>query len=198
MNKPSILKKSRSINDEQKYPRSVQILTSIINMVYFGLGIAMLAVGILYLSVYKYDYSFTSFNPTLMSGIFISFGIIIMALAILNIVLIQLNQNKIFLIVIGISSLSILVLFIVVISLSIWGLSIQGTDVQGSLSNEARLNILHAIKNFDYNSPNQYENKAINYLQSTFKCCGIDQSIGKKINILFSNFYFKIILSCSF
>jgi hypothetical protein len=180
MNKPSILKKSRSINDEQKYPRSVQILTSIINMVYFGLGIAMLAVGILYLSVYKYDYSFTSFNPTLMSGIFISFGIIIMALAILNIVLIQLNQNKIFLIVIGISSLSILVLFIVVISLSIWGLSIQGTDVQGSLSNEARLNILHAIKNFDYNSPNQYENKAINYLQSTFKCCGIDQSIGKK------------------
>ena len=111
-----------------------------------------------------------------------------MALAILSIVLIQLNQNKIFLIVIGISSLSILVLFIVVISLSIWGLSIQGTDAQGTLSNEARLNILHAIKNFDYNSPDQYENKAINYLQSTFKCCGIDQSMGK-LKFFFFDFF---------
>lgn len=176
MLKPSILKKTRTINDEQKYPKSIQILTSIINMIYFGLGIAMLAVGILYLSIYKYDYSFTSFNPTVMGGIFVSFGVIIMTLAILSIVLIQLNRNKTLFIVLAASSVSILVLFIILISLGIWGLSVQGSS--DSLSNEARKNILHGIKNYDYNSPKQYENMEINWLQTTFKCCGVDSSSG--------------------
>ena len=150
-----------------------QILTCIVNMIYFGLGIAMLAIGILYLTVYKYEYSFTSFHPTLMSGIFITFGFLIVIMAILSIIFMLLSRKP-FLFLIVIFSFVILAFFIVLLALGIWGLAVDGDS--NALAAEARSKMLQTIKYYDYNDANTYETRAINWLQIEFKCCGVDSS----------------------
>ena len=175
MSKSTSFKKNM-IQNEEKNPKSIQILTGLINMIYFGFAIAMLVIGLLYLTIYKYQYSFTRFNLTMMSGICITFGVLIIVSAILNIVLIQLNRKKQLLIVLAVSSLLIFCLFLIIFALAIWGLALQSDD--DSLSKEIRANILYSIKNYDNNSPQQEETAQMNWLQTTFHCCGIDSASG--------------------
>ena len=165
-------KKNDLVAKENK-SNSTQILTCITNMIYFGLGIGMLVIGFLYLSVYKYEFSFTKFHPTLMSGIFISFGLLIITMAILNIIFIQLNQRIMFFLI-AIFSVVILILFIIILSLGIWGLDISTNS--NSLTSEARSKMLQTIKFYDYNDAKAYETLAMNWLQTEFKCCGVDTS----------------------
>lgn len=50
------------------------ILINISNALSVGLGLTLFIIGILYLTVYRYRYSFTTFSIDLMAGIFIAVG----------------------------------------------------------------------------------------------------------------------------
>ena len=117
----------------------VQILTTTINAFYFGLGVALFVIGVLYLTSYFYQYTFSAFNPTVVAAIFVPFGIVIAILALANIIVLQVilcrirqrmyydeksdnkntdpNRKLIFYLGIGvaISSCLILILFIVLL-----------------------------------------------------------------------------------
>ena len=97
--------------NNQNIIKETQILTCIINLVYVLFGISMIVVGIMYESVYEYQYSFSIFNPTLVSSILIAFGVLIILLAVENIVFFFLKR-KLLLFLAAISSILILILFI--------------------------------------------------------------------------------------
>jgi len=174
--------------------KMIQILTTAINTFYFGLGVAMFVIGVLYLTSYFYEYTFSAFNTTVVAGIFVPFGIVIAILALFNIILLQIimcrlrqtvyydeknnrstdpNRKLTFYlaIAIAISSIFILILFIVLLAIGIWGLSVHSNN--SSLTNEVRNNFLDAEINYDLSGRNNNHNKAIDWVQKTFECCGI-------------------------
>jgi uncharacterized membrane protein len=182
----------------------IQILTTAVNTFYFGLGVAMFVIGVLYLTSYFYEYTFSAFNPTIVAGIFVPFGIVIAILALFNIILLQIilcrlrqsvyydeknnrstdpNRKVTFYlgIAIAISSIFILILFIVLLAIGIWGLSVYSNN--SSLTNEVRNNFLDAEMNYDMSGGNNNHNKAIDWVQKTFECCGISIFHGNKINV---------------
>ncbi len=174
--------------------KMIQIITTAINTFYFGLGVAMFVIGVLYLTSYFYEYTFSAFNTTVVAGIFVPFGIVIAILALFNIILLQIimcrlrqtvyydeknnrstdpNRKLTFYlaIAIAISSIFILILFIVLLAIGIWGLSVYSNN--SSLTNEVRNNFLDAEINYDLSGGNNNHNKAIDWVQKTFECCGI-------------------------
>jgi hypothetical protein len=51
------------------------MLLSLISMFVFAFGLTLFVIGLLYLTVYRYEYSFTIFSIDMMAGRFLSFSI---------------------------------------------------------------------------------------------------------------------------
>jgi len=150
---------------------------------------AMFVIGILYLTVDFYQYTFSEFNPTVVAAILIPFGVVIAILALVNILLLQIllcrenskyadddyknrnsNSKSSFYMGILISFCSgfILILFIILLAIGIWGLALYSN---GSLNSEVRHNFINAIRNYVINGSND-QTKKIDWVQSKFECCG--------------------------
>ena len=153
----------------------------------------MFVIGVLYLTSDSYDYTFSSFNSTMVSGIPVSFGIVISILALVNIIFLQillcragkykyytdsadaeLNSKFTFCtgILISFCSGFILILLIVLLAIGIWGLVVFSNNT--SLANEVRNNLINAFRNYITNGSND-QTKSIDWVQSKFECCGIDR-----------------------
>ena len=159
LQKPSLLQ----INNE-KFLKQVRILISILNIIFFGLSIPILIIGILYVTVNQYIYSFTEFNVNLACGFLISIGCLVFVLSILNIVLanINLNNQTIFYTII-ISIAFITVLFLILLIIGIWGLN--DSTHQYRLEKEVRRNLMTSMSKYDPLAINKYETVTLNWLQ---------------------------------
>ena len=80
----------KTINKSTEYvdeatPSMAGICYALINMVAFGVGLVLLAVGILYLTIYAYNYSLTVFSINLLAGVFIATGAVLILLPLIRI-----------------------------------------------------------------------------------------------------------------
>ena len=170
--------KSKDKDDKENWTL-IHIITYFINIIYFGLGVAMFVIGVLYLTVYFYEYSFSAFNPTLVAAFFVPFGIVIAFLAVVNIFCLQLKN---FLkhtcpnITLTISSSFILILFIVLLGIGVWGLTVY-TDNK-SLVNEVRSSLIYAGRHTNYFEKADKHKKELDWLHQKFACCGVDSYLG--------------------
>lgn len=151
----------------------------------------MFVIGVLYLTSDFYQYTFSAFNPTVVSGILVPFGVVISILALSNIVCLQIllcrDGNKynndyddvkssskftFFMgILITFCSGFILILFIILLAIGIWGLVIYSNN--SSLTNEVNNNLINSIRNYIINGDND-QTKGMDWVQDQFDCCGID------------------------
>ena len=90
--------KIESHNTDAKSFKKSKLIIYLVNMIYFGIAILLFVVGITYLTGYKYDYSFTIFSTTFISGIFVAFSIILVGLAVLNVISVQSGRQLILII----------------------------------------------------------------------------------------------------
>ena len=67
---------SKKSNDEESWIL-IKLITFFTNILYFGIGVALFVIGVLYLTAYFYEYSFSAFNPPLVAAIFVPFGLTI-------------------------------------------------------------------------------------------------------------------------
>ncbi len=171
LQKPSILQ----INNEKFFIRT-RILTTILNVILFGLSIPILILGILYLTVNQYLYSFTEFNVNLACGFLLGIGALVFILTIMNIVLANLNlRNQTIFSTVLISIAFITVLFLILLIIGCWGLNVS--DHKYKLEKEVRRNLVASISKYDEFAVNKYETVIINWLQTKFECCGIDRLV---------------------
>ena len=169
LSKPSILQ----INNENFFNQT-RILTTILNVILFGLSIPIIVLGILYLTVNQYLYSFTEFNVNLACGFLISIGALVLILSVVNIVFVNLNlQNETIFTSVIVSIAFMTVLFLILLIIGCWGLNVS--DHKYQLEKEVRTNLMSAIKRYDELAVNKYETIIINWLQKKFECCGIDR-----------------------
>lgn len=167
---PNEMKRQQAdYESETRSLKQSKLLVYIINMIFFAFSIIMLVVGILYLSGFRYDYSFTRFSTTLVAALFISFGVIILLCSVLNAVSIHMNK-KMFIVMV--SSCVILILFLTLLAIGIWGLAVSADE--NTLSEEIKLGLVDAIKRYDERNPYRYETKQVDWLQQRFNCCGIN------------------------
>ena len=152
--------------NNQKIIRETQIVTCIVNLIYILFGISMVVIGIIYQSLYEYQYSFNIFNPTLVASILIALGVLIVLLAVENIVFFFLKR-KLLLFLAAISTILIVVLFVALLIIGIWGLTVA-TD-PASFSNDVRTSMLRATQN----NGNDNSYMTMDWIQSNFQCCGI-------------------------
>lgn len=147
--------------------RQSRILIYIINMIYFALSILVFTVGIVYLTGFMYDYSLTIYSTTLIAGIFVAVGTLVAALAILNVVIMNVNKQVIVLAI----SVALLVLFLILLGFGIWGV-VANYD-NDSLAEEVRKDLEQTLRGYQETEYYKYETKKINWVQGRFNCCGI-------------------------
>lgn len=127
----------------------------------FGLSLLLLIVGIIYLSIYFYQYSFTEFSTTLVAALFVTFSGLIIIIIGANIFLALTSRIQIVLF----TTIFVLLLFLVLVGIGIWGLVISvGYD---DLSSLVKQNILDTVKIYDPTQPNTCQaTSKIDWLQS--------------------------------
>lgn len=152
---------------DQRVLTKSRMLISAINMLFFGISLLLFIIGIFFLTIYMYDFAFTEFNTTLVAGLFIGLGVIVIALTIINLILVQSGRNQVVLL----SSTLIVLMFMALLGIGIWGLAVS-TD-EDNLRESVRNNILNAIGRYDETKKYRYETMKIDWLQERFNCCGI-------------------------
>lgn len=167
--------------------QSLQLITVIINTFFFGFGVAMFVIGVLYLTSYFYEYTFSKFNPTVVAAIFVPFGTVIAFLALISIICVLIvfcrtkqtsylddsarKSNKLSFImgiVVAFCSVFILILFIVLLAIGIWGLVVYSNGQ--SLRNEVSNNFYNAGQNYMVNGDND-ATKGIDWVQNKVYFC---------------------------
>ena len=153
----------------------INIVTFYINIIYLVICASMFVVGVLWLTTYFYQYTFSAFNPTLISAFFVSFGVTIAFLAFIN--LFRLKLKKYIkcgfpLCTIATSSFFILVLFSVLFAIGIWGLNSYTNDKL--LKKEVKSNIQYSVRHANLMGHLNKQNKEIDWLQKSYSCCGIN------------------------
>lgn len=146
--------------------QNTRIVNMLFSTVLFGLGLLFLIVGIIFVTVYYYPYSFTNFSTILCAGLFIAFGSVVMIIAVINIILVRLERNQLVIL----TTFVALVLFIILLIIGIWGLI---ATTSNSMSYEVRQNMQDTISNYDQSNMYHFSTQKINWVQQTFNCCGI-------------------------
>lgn len=157
------------IHYEEKPPKKPAILYNLLNTLIFGLGLSLFLIGIIYLSIYRYEYSLTMLSIDLIAGFFLAIGVILMTLTTIRIIYIKNMEVQISLVLI--LSLVLLAFFVLLLVMGSVGLSMKDND---QLLNEARANLQHTARMYDETSTFKHETKKINYIQMRFNCCGVD------------------------
>jgi hypothetical protein len=172
-------------NEESRRLKKSKLCFNITNMFFFGICIVLFVVGILYVTGFNYEYSFTRFSTTLMAGFFIAFSLVILALSIINVLFIQKEKHLLLLI----SSSIILLLFITLFGLGIWGASVANDEQ--SLKFEMQNDMIYTIRRFEERDVLRYETMKLNWLQTTFSCCGIQSSSDWRSYFLYGGQFFQ-------
>lgn len=151
-----------------KFYRLTSILIKICNSLTFGLGLTLFIVGVLYLTLYRYEYSFTVYSIDLLAGIFISVGAITGAMGICGIFFIRPLGRPVTSILF---SAFIFIFFLLLFILGVIGLSMNNN---GEFLNQNRLNMIATAKKFDESNQYGHLTKKMNWLHRRFLCCGVD------------------------
>ena len=149
---------------------------------FFGIDILLFVIGILYLSVYYYAFSFAAFSTTVIASIFIAFSVVLAGLVFLNAFAMHNNMQ----LLLVICSLLSVLLLIALFAVGLWG-CVDSSDER--LERELRANILTAIKAYNVisSSGSEYANRAVDWLQSRFDCCGLDAYTDWRAIYLYGN-----------
>lgn len=180
VNIKSINEKNRNLNSqfetteiELKVWKKTRILLLAANLIIFSISLLLIIIGIIYLSIYFYAYSFTTFTTTLVAGLFIAIGALSALLTFANLGLAFTNRNYL-----ALSSVAfICVMYLVLLAIGIWGVSISTSSQQYVLNENVRQNYLLTVNAYDEKNLNKYETKKIDWLQGTFKCCGLNSYV---------------------
>jgi hypothetical protein len=152
--------------DEQNSFQNTRLFNYVISSLLFAIGLLFLIVGVLYVTVYYYPYSFTPFSTNLCAGLFITFGSICIIIAVVNIISIRADRSQL----VPLTTLIAFVLFVILLIIGIWGLI---ASLNTGLSYTVRENMQETIRNYDQSSPSNFATAKINWVQQTFNCCGI-------------------------
>jgi uncharacterized protein YacL len=150
------LESASGYKEEAKHNKRARTLINVANMLFFGFSVVLIIVGILYLTLFRYEYTLTTFSITLIASFFLAVGVLVFVLSIANAVSIYRNEKKIILL----ASLIILVLFFVLLGIGIWGLAANSTD---GLLNETKRNIQDTMRNYDEKNTAKYETRKIDW-----------------------------------
>ena len=157
---------SYSDDDNEGRYKLTSNLIKLTNVSIFGLGTMIFIIGVLYLSIYRYEYSFTTFSIDLMAGIFVALGIVLSLFAFLSILVMSpFGRPSSSLLFAGFVFLSFILLFI----LGVIGLSMNGN---GEFLTYNRNNIFYTAREFNEQIHYKHATKKINWLQRKFLCCG--------------------------
>ncbi|CAF0994961.1 unnamed protein product [Brachionus calyciflorus] len=158
-------------NAEDKTNKSIRttsIIINITNAILFGIGLTLFIIGILYLSIYRYEYSFTIFSIDLLASIFLSVGCILCLLGLCGVFLLKPLGRPVYSILYAIG---IFLFFLLIFILGVIGLSMNNN---GAFLNQNRVNMLATMNKFDESNQHGHNTKKINWLQKKFQCCGLD------------------------
>ncbi|RNA23400.1 tetraspanin-9 [Brachionus plicatilis] len=170
MRKMSRQSDERYIDDTQvnKSIKITSYLITVNNLLLFGIGLMLFIVGILYLTIYRYRYSFTIFSIDLLAAVFLSVGCVLCALAISGIFMLKPLGRPVFSILYAVL---VFFFFLFIFILGVIGLSMKNND---QLMTQTRENMMKTAKKFDESNMNGHQTRKINWVHRRFSCCGID------------------------
>lgn len=159
--------------------KTTSILINITNAVLFGIGLTLFIIGILYLTVYRYEYSFTIFSIDLLAGIFLSVGCILCLLGLGGMFLLKPLGRPVHSILYAVC---IFIFFLLVFILGVIGLSMNNN---GEFLSENRASMLLIARKYDESNIHGHNTKKINWLHRRFSCCGVDSYADWKTIVTF-------------
>lgn len=173
-----------------------RLLIFVFSGILLAICFVFLIVGIVFLTGKFYAFSFTAFSTTLVAGLFIAFGVVIIAMVVLNIYLVMAGRDNL----VGFTTIIKLILLTVLFAIGklfffkifqilwnillllfkqnktnlltgIWGLSVSTgqTFVQ-----TVRQGMADTLQLYQFDNPDIYQTRKFDWLQRTFNCCGID------------------------
>ena len=131
--------------EDYQTPRAPNIINGASNTFSFGFGLVQFILGIVYLSVYRYRYSLTTFSIDLMAGFMLTSGIIILALTTVRIFLKKPNEQLILVLTLAGFLILFFVLYLILGSVGL------GMNNNGQFKRESRNNILMTARMYDEN-----------------------------------------------
>jgi hypothetical protein len=154
-------------NDHKLY-KMTEVIINLVNMAVFGLSLTLVTFGILYLTIYRYKYSFTTFSIDMMAGIFVATGCCFFFLSLFGLFKMKADGSHL----VPLSYGAILFLFFLLLFiLGVIGLSMDGN---GEFKDQTRKNMLFVARRYDERNQYLHDTKKFNWVQMRFNCCGID------------------------
>lgn len=138
-------------------PRAPNFVNSVSNMFSFGFGLVQFLLGIVYLSVYRYAYSLTTFSIDLIAGFMLASGIIIIVLTTVRIFLKKPKEQLALIISLAVFLILFFILYLILGSI---GLSMSDNE---QFDREARNNILMTARLFDENQKDKIATLKMNW-----------------------------------
>ena len=71
----------KNLQREMRAYRRAELVLQFGNMIAFGMSLVLFVVGLLYVTVYHYEYSFSTYSISLVAGFYITLGIVIFCVA---------------------------------------------------------------------------------------------------------------------
>lgn len=137
--------------------------------VLFGLSVLLFIVGLLYLTVFFYRWSFIEFSTTICAALFISFGGTLIIMIILNGIMVRADRFQFVLL----TPLVSFAFFGTLLGIGIWGLAVSHDP---RLSDEVRRRILETMRFYVESVPSNEATRKIDWMQSGWRCCGAESS----------------------
>lgn len=157
--------------DETQVNKSIRITSYLItvnNVLLFGIGLTLFILGILYLTIYRYSYSFTIYSIDLLAGVFLAVGCTLCSLGISGIFLLKPLGRPVYSILFA---TLIFILFLFIFILGVIGLSMKNNE---EFMLQTRENMMKSAKKFDESNKYSHETRKINWLHRKYSCCGIN------------------------
>ncbi len=142
---------------EYETPRWPNLANSLSNTFSFGFGLLQFILGIVYLSIYRYAYSLTTFSIDLIAGFMLTTGIIIVCLSTLRIFMKKPNIQLGFILCLAIFLILFFILYLIMGSI---GLSMSDNE---QFDREARNNILMTARMYDERNKDKIATLKINW-----------------------------------
>lgn len=154
--------------DNYETPRAPNMINSLSNMFSFGFGLLQFILGIVYLSVYNYKYSLTTFSIDLIAGFMLTTGLIVITLCTVRLFLKAPKTQLALALTLAAFLLAFFILYLILGSI---GLSMNNND---QFKREARTNIKVTARQYSESQKDRIATKKMDWLQMRFNCCGID------------------------
>jgi amino acid transporter len=141
-------------------------LIKVTNLTLFGVGSVLFIIGLLYLTVYRYEYSFTVFSIDMMAGISLALGAVLAFIslwAVLTMTAFGKPAGAL------LQAIFVFFAFVLLFILGVIGLSLNGN---GELLTQNRNYMYYTAREFNEQVPYKHATKKFDWLQRKFLCCG--------------------------